>query len=269
MVRKLLNMQVAISRWFDRQLPAAYRTDGNRDYMESLVPAHLREQGLTIYDVGGGKTPYLSVARKSELKARVVGIDIDRDELSRAPQGAYDEIISADISKFRGRQDADIALCQALLEHVADVEGAFESLASILKPGGRAIIFVPSRNSIFARLNLLIPQKLKQRLLYGIDPGSRKNQGFPAFYDHCTPSEFKRLAAEHGFAVEEVRTFFMSTYFFFFFPAYVLWRGWILISRLIMGDQAAETFSMVLRRRDPGADTRKLGSAASAVPITA
>jgi 2-polyprenyl-6-hydroxyphenyl methylase/3-demethylubiquinone-9 3-methyltransferase len=263
MIRKLLNSQMALSRWFDQWLPSRFRTDGNADYMQTLVPKHLNKAELTIYDVGGGKTPYLSVEQKTAMHARVVGIDIDHDELSRAPEGAYDEIISADITKFRGRRDADVALCQALLEHVQDVNGAFEALSSILKPEGRAIIFVPSRNSIFARLNLLVPQKLKQRILYGVDPGSRRNQGFPAFYDRCTPADFRKLATEHGFEVEELRTFYMSTYFFFFFPAYVAWRAWILFSKALFGDQAAETFSMVIRKTEPGATPRPQTQAVS------
>ncbi len=71
------------------------------------------------------------------------GLDIDKEELIQAPEGSYDEIICTDITKYRGNLEADIVICQALLEHVKGVENAFMAISSILKPGGLALIFVP------------------------------------------------------------------------------------------------------------------------------
>jgi SAM-dependent methyltransferase len=61
-------------------------------------------------------------------------------------------------------------VCQALLEHVSDVNGAFESIASILRPGGQAVIFVRSRNAVFARINLVLPEKFKRWILFQVFP---------------------------------------------------------------------------------------------------
>ena len=248
MFRTLINSQVWLSRKFDNWLPALYRVDGNRDFVDSLVPAYLGP-GLTIYDIGGGKNPYLSPEEKARLQARVVGLDIDQDELDQAPPGAYDEIVCADISKHRGDGQADIVICQALLEHVRDVESAFAAIASCLKPGGQALIFVPSRNAVFARLNILLPQKFKKALLYTIFPKTRRDQGFPSFYDNCTPNAFKRMAAANDLSLIEARYFYKSSYFSFFFPLYLLWRLWVILFRWVRGEQAAETFSMVLKRQ--------------------
>ena len=96
----------------------------------------------------------------------MVGLDIDGKELSAAPDGLYDRTAAADITKYRGQGDADLVICQALLEHVHDTGRALEAIASILKPGGRALIFVPSRNAVYARLNLLLPENLKRRILF-------------------------------------------------------------------------------------------------------
>jgi 2-polyprenyl-6-hydroxyphenyl methylase/3-demethylubiquinone-9 3-methyltransferase len=247
MLRALINSQVWLSRKFDEWLPALYRIDGNRDFVDSLVPDYLQAD-LTIVDVGGGKNPYLSPAKKSRLKAHVIGLDIDQTELNQAPKGAYDEIVCADISKYRGKRQADMVICQAVLEHVRDVESAFTAIASCLKPGGQALLFVPSRNAVFARLNILLPQNIKKALLHWIFPKTRRDQGFPSFYDHCTPSDFKRMAASNDLALVEARYFYKSSYFSFLFPLYLLWRLWVILFRAIRGEQAAETFSMVLRR---------------------
>jgi 2-polyprenyl-3-methyl-5-hydroxy-6-metoxy-1,4-benzoquinol methylase len=249
MLRSFINSQRWLSRKLDKLLPIKYRTDGNRDYLNSLVPKYL-EQNLTIYDIGGGKTPYLSPSKKKTLCARVFGLDIDQEELSRAPLGAYDEIICADITKFRGNHEADIVICQTLLEHVSDVESAFKAIESILKPGGLALLFVPSRNAVFARLNIILPQNLKKFLLHTIFPNTKQNQGFPSYYDKCTPSEFLRMASSNNLMLVESRFYYISTYFSFFFPAYLVWRLWVLLFHSLLKEQAAETFSMVFRKGD-------------------
>jgi len=225
-----------------------YRIDGNQDYINSLVPSYLKEN-LIIYDVGGGKGPYLSADKKNELNATVVGLDIDKEELQQAPEGAYNKIICADISNFQGNQDADIVLCQAVLEHVKDVENAFAAISSILKNGGLALIFVPSRNAVFARLNIILPQNVKKAILHYVYPNTARDQGFPSYYNKCTPLEFKQLARDNNFSVIEERFYFKSGYFTFFFPAYLVWRLWILLFHFLLKEQAAETFSIVLKKR--------------------
>lgn len=247
MIRRLINSQVWLSQTFDRLLPKKYRIDGNTDFIDSFVPKFLGEE-LTIYDIGGGKNPYLSVATKQALRARVVGLDIDGDELRLAPEGTYDRMVSVDITQYRGQADADVVICQALLEHVKDNDKAFDSIAGILKSGGLALLFVPSRNAVFARLNLWIPHKLKQSILYSVFPHTMRNQGFPAYYDKCSPKDFSTFARKHGFIIVDERHYYISSYFSFFFPAYLIWRIWILGFHLIRGKQAAETFSMALRK---------------------
>ncbi|OGK04740.1 MAG: hypothetical protein A2W80_02130 [Candidatus Riflebacteria bacterium GWC2_50_8] len=247
MIRAFINSQKWLSRKFDLLLPAKYRRDGNRDYIETVVPKYLAH-AVTVYDVGGGKRPFLTTEQKRALSVTVVGVDIDQVELDLAPQGAYDKKICADIARFSGSQDADLILCQALLEHVENVEAAFVSIATILKPGGLALIFVPSRNAVFARLNMLLPQSVKQSILYGIFPEKRKKQGFPAFYNSCTPAGLKKLAAANGLTIIEERYYFASSYFSFFLPVYVAWRLWVLFFHALVREQAAETFCLVLQK---------------------
>jgi 2-polyprenyl-6-hydroxyphenyl methylase/3-demethylubiquinone-9 3-methyltransferase len=248
LTRSLIHSQRQLTLAFDRILPRDILIDGNRDFLESLAPAYLT-QNAVVYDAGGGKNPYLSRARKSEMELRVVGIDIDSEELAAAPAGLYDRTITADITCFKGDGDGDLVVCQALLEHVRDTGAALSSIASILKPGGRALIFVPSRNAVYARLNLLLPESLKRRILFSIFPEMRRDHGFPAFYDRCTPRQFRRMADANGLDTEECRVYFHSDYFRFCSPLHAIWRLWMLAFRAVAGEQAAETFSLVLRKR--------------------
>lgn len=249
MLRNFINSQMQLSSKFDTYLPDKYTIDGNTDYRNSLVPKYLK-QDLTVYDVGGGKRPYINLEQKKALNATVIGLDIDQDELNKAPQGAYDRVICADIAKYKGSQDADLLICQAVLEHVQNVEGAFASISSILKPGGLALIFVPSKNAVFAQINLILPQELKKTLLHTIYPRMIEGQGFPSYYNQCTPRDFKQLAQSNNLSVIEECYYYVSAYFAFFFPAYFVWRLWILLFHKIYQEQAAETFSLVLQKND-------------------
>jgi hypothetical protein len=110
------------------------------------------------------------------------------------------------------------------------------------------LVFVPSRNAVFARLNLLLPEKLKRYLLFAIFPQTRRDQGFRSFYDRCTPASFRVLASNHGLAVQDCRLYFCSMYFSFFAPLHVIWRLWIFLFMRINREAAAETFAMVFTK---------------------
>jgi len=247
LLRQFLESQIRWSYAVERRLAPELTTDGYSDFAKRLVPAYL-EARQVVYDVGGGKRPYISREQKSALGLTIVGVDISQAELDRAPEGVYDRTICADVSRLRGSQDADLLICLAVLEHVGDVARAFDSIASCLKPGGRALIFVPSRNAPFARLSLLIPEGLKRRMLYYVFPQSRGHQGFPSYYDHCTPRHFAKLATKAGLRVEEEKLYFVSTYFHALFPAYLIWRLSKQLIYLFSRRAAAETFAMVLSK---------------------
>jgi 2-polyprenyl-6-hydroxyphenyl methylase/3-demethylubiquinone-9 3-methyltransferase len=249
LLRRATRLQTSLSTAIDQLLPPRYRVYGRQHYRETVVPRYL-SRGQTVYDVGGGANPFLAPETKARLGTRVVGLDISASELQRAPEGSYDESRCADISAFRGGGDADVVICQSVLEHVRDVRAAFHSLSSILKPGGRALLFVPNRNSLFARLNRLLPESVKRGILFALYPQKQLTSGFPAFYDRCTPSDFRAMADECGLVVEKEEHFYMCSYFFGILPAYVLWRIWILAGERLFGAQASSTFCMVLRKQD-------------------
>jgi len=255
LVRSFIEFNCRWSNKFDSlAIPEKFRKDGNDDFRRSFARLFLKP-GMKIVDVGGGKQPYIDRETKKRLGLTVTGLDIDAGELSKAPKGLYDETICADITSFSGDATADLVICQALLEHVKDVSAAFESIASILKKDGTAIIFVPSRNAVFARLNLLLPERLKRSLMFFIFPHMRTGHGFPSYYDHCTPADFRKIAAARGLRLVDSRLYYQSSYFSFLFPVYVLWRLWVILFWLAKRDQAAETFSMAFVKThhcDPG-----------------
>ncbi|MGE5567078.1 MAG: methyltransferase domain-containing protein [Parcubacteria group bacterium] len=246
-MRRLLNSQVKLSRAFDKLLPADMRVDGNAYFNTDFVEAYVRP-GQRVWDVGSGRFPYFSLEDKKRLKLHVTGLDIVAKELAAAPKGAYDEAVTGDLTRFTGKGQADLVVSNAVLEHVRDTRAAMRAIASLLKPGGEAALFLPSRNAVFARLNIVLPEGLKRWLLQNLKPGYKGNAGWPAFYDRCTPRDFRRMAKENGLTVVELKSFYISSYFMAFFPLYVLWRVWMLLFRAVAGENAAETFCIALRK---------------------
>src|ERR1700740_2010522 len=176
---------------------------------------------MAVYDIGGGKWPLFSTEQKRKLGLKVCGVDIDARELASAPVGSYDEVVCSDITHYKGRGEADLICAKTTLEHITDNRLSIAALASILKLGGIALIFAPSRNAAYARLNLLLPEGLKKNILDTVYPEGRDGHGFPAHYDRCTPREFRRLAENNGLEVLRLRPYFTSSYFTFFFPLYL------------------------------------------------
>jgi 2-polyprenyl-6-hydroxyphenyl methylase/3-demethylubiquinone-9 3-methyltransferase len=249
-MRRFIATNVALCELIDRLLPERLRTDGNARFLKEVLPRAL-VPGSLVYDIGGGARPYVSPEEKVRLGLRVVGLDISAAELAAAPPGAYDRVIVADLCTFTGPSDGDQVICQALLEHVPDAAAAIRALATTTRPGGRIFLFAPSRNALFARLNLMLPERLKRRILFAIFPSkARGHDGFRAWYDCCTPGAVERLARANGLEVEERQLFWISSYFKPFVPAFVAWRMFQGFAWLLFRDNAAETFYFVLRKRD-------------------
>jgi SAM-dependent methyltransferase len=248
--RQLIASQVALSRAFDQLLPRSFRVDGSNDFKQRIVPSYLRP-GLVLYDIGGGARPCVDLETKLRLGLKVTGLDIDEEELAKAPRGLYDRAIVADITTYREQNAADLVVCKSTLEHVRNTEAALATMARLLNPGGTLLVFVPSRNALYARLNLLLPQRLKLRLLSAFMPDQADELGFPAMYDRCTPRDFRCFAASYGLQIKELRSYYISSYFSVAFPIYVLWRLWILGYRAMAREQAAETFALIARKPEP------------------
>jgi SAM-dependent methyltransferase len=251
-VHKAVRFLVRLSQAFDRLfLPPAFVVDGNQAFIRELYRTYLFS-GATVIEIGGGKNPLISAAEKRELNLRVIGLDISERELGAAPVGIYDRTICADITQYSGPACADTAICAALLEHVRDTGAALSAIASLLKPGGVALLFIPSRNAVYARINQIVPESFKRwllRAIYGDFPEIKAElTGFPAYYDRCTPRDICTIAVGAGFTVQRLQVYFASGYFQFLPPLYVAWRLWQIAFKTIAGDQAAETFTVVLKK---------------------
>lgn len=239
--------QVALSGAFDQLLPQSFRIDGSKDFKRRIIPSYLRPN-LVIYDVGGGARPCVDLETKCRLGLTIIGVDVDEEEFIKAPIGVYDRTIVADITRCTVENVADLVICKSTLEHVSNTEAALTALGRLLKPGGMLLVFTPSRNAIYARLNLVLPEQVKMKLLSTFFGEKADHLGFPAKYDRCTPRDFRRFMSKQNLKIEEVNTYYISSYFSVVFPLYVIWRLWVLAYRAFAKEQAAETFTVIARK---------------------
>jgi SAM-dependent methyltransferase len=244
--QRFVKSQRQLSLWLDRKFFSEWSVDGNYDFVQRC--SQIDVAGRCLADIGSGKNPLFSPKEKTRLNINCVGVDIDAAELERAPPGAYDQMIVSDITKMTGPAIADIAICQSVLEHVQDNQAAFAGIWSICKPGALIYTFCPCRNAWFARINKLLPESFKKLLLFGIFPQTRYDQGFPAYYNRCTPAEFRQIAKETGFEILEQKVYYSSKYFMFFFPLYLFWRLFTYPFMRWLPDYHCETFSFVMRK---------------------
>lgn len=247
--RTFINMNRWLSTKFDEVfLPKRWRVDGMKDYVSQVVPEYVPTKGV-VYDIGGGKRPFLSSEMAKPAGVRVVGVDIDAAELAQAPKGAYDAEIVSDVGSPNGIPrkiaKADLIICEAVLEHVQNTEQAFINTAAITKRDGKLVFFVPARNALFAQINRVLPEHIKRALLFNLFPESAHAQGFPAYYDNCTPGAFAGFCQENGLSIVEIRPYYQSTYFTFLFPAHVLWRLYQLFAFILLRENACESFTIV------------------------
>lgn len=247
---KFFKWNFNLSMGFDRVfLNESYTTYGTSDFHKSLIPEYITENSV-VYDVGGGKCPHIFPDVKAKKNISSIGVDIDADELSRAPEGGYDRTICADITDVSGDGDGDFVISRATLEHVKDARAAIMNMASFIKPGGRMIFFAPGRNAWFARLNMILPEGLKNKLInYFYDESGLANvMGFKAYYDRGTPAQIEAVLEEAGLQIVEKRLYYMSNYFAFFVPLYVFWRLYQVTVRLLGTERFCEGFAYVVER---------------------
>lgn len=240
---RFVQANVRVSLAFDRIFRFPPESSG---HLEAHEPAAMFAEATRIADVGGGKKPY-TIAAHLDIKDKVyVGLDMDKEELEQAPAGSYTSTKVVDISEPPLDQTGvfDLIICRNTLEHVTNAETAIAGLASMLAPGGRCYIKLPCRKALFARLNLIMPNKMKRRIMHAVFP-HKEGDGFPAFYDKAVPSAVQKIAQTAGLEIAAEKRNFRSSYFTFFLPAYVVWRTLATLQYMTDRDYC-ESFEMVL-----------------------
>ncbi len=187
-------------------------------YAESLLD-DLRGRRRWL-DLGCGHRflpPWLDGTTPGELAravqaVTVVGIDLDRRAL-----GAHAGIrwrVVANIEAIPLADAAfDVVTANMVVEHVEDPVRLFREVRRLLAPGGVFLVHTPNAAGYTTRLARCVPSALRPRvakLLQGRD----ERDVYRTYYRANTTGALRRLAAESGLAVADLRTVTSSPQFF-------------------------------------------------------
>lgn len=238
-------MSTKVSHWAE----AKGRRDGWYEHPARLS-AMLRP-GMTVVDLGSGRTPAIPLEDKRRLGLHVIGVDISAEELEAAAEGGYDEIICTDAESFSRPGVADLVISRALAEHLRHPERMFQRTWELLKEGGETLHFIPNRHALFAHLNRMIPEGMKRKLLNTLYPLARNHLGFEAFYNSCTPAAVRSILEGIGFQEVTVDAYYSSNYFVALLPAHMAMVGWQLTAMNLGAAELCENFIVYGRKDRP------------------
>lgn len=114
-----------------------------QDRRLDMIARDVPLDGAQLLDIGCGVGAY--VARLSALGAHAIGTEVELDRAAEAANAGA--VVSAAVAEALPFANAsfDALLLHEVLEHVADDRAAAREMARVLRPGGRAVIFVPNR----------------------------------------------------------------------------------------------------------------------------
>jgi SAM-dependent methyltransferase len=244
-IRWFVELNLRLSDWMERAATKyTARQCGMTEFDDSILP-RLLKPGLRVLDVGGGKQPRIDVQTKRKLGLYVVGLDISRDELQRAPVDAYDRTIVGDVAKVKIDESFDLILSHTVLEHVPENRSAMHNLAAALADGAVMAHHVPCSNAPYAIVNRLLGPKLSRKVLLAFYPDRAEIAGFDAYYDHCTPRKMRKLCEQNGLHVSEMIPYYASDYLRFCAPVFAVDLLRQLGLMWIRALPAAETFTFI------------------------
>lgn len=257
LLQKFLQWNSVCSRRIEGKLNRwTRRESGELVFRERILPG-LLQPGLRVLDVGGGKHPIFDADMKQQYDLRITGVDICETELRHAPAGIYDDIVVGDIATVALPGRYDLIVSKTVLEHVEDTPAAFANMSAALTPGGAVAHFMPNRHALFATAGRWMGNGLVRRLLYSTYPETRRQAGFPAHYNRCTPSAMTRLCESVGLTEIEVTPFYASEYFRFFTPLHLLDLARQNLTMWCRTRMLCETFAIVARR-EAGAEGNRV-----------
>lgn len=247
-IRRFMTYNEGLARSFNARIDRRFlRQSGMIDFDRRILPSLLKP-GLRTLDVGGGKQPLIPPDVRQKFSLHVTGLDLSAEELAAAPAGSYDATIVGDVGSVPLAGPYDLIVSRTVLEHVPKTATAIRNLAGALAPDGVMAHFLPCSNAPFALLNRMLGPQISSRLLWTVFPQNRRVAGFPAYYDECTPSRFRRSCESAGLEVVELNPYFYSDYGRFFLPIHVADTARQLLMMRLRADDLAESFTIVARK---------------------
>ncbi len=150
-------------------------------------------------DVGGGSSifPYNAplAARLARRGAFLVGVD-PSNNIEKNPW--VHEKAQCGIEEYRSDRRFDLATLRMVAEHITEPERAVKSLARLVKPGGRVVIYTPNRWAPVSLAASIIPFRWHHHIT-GVLWQTQEADVFPTVYQMNTRRRLRHLFEQAGF----------------------------------------------------------------------
>ena len=153
----------------------------------------LVSEGCSWLDVGGGKAIFPHNKRLSTALSQRCAFLIGVDPSENIEDNPYvHERAKCTIEEYKRERKFDLATLRMVAEHIQEPKSAIESLARLIKPGGKVVIFTPNRWSPVSVAASIIPFRLHQPITH-LMWGTKEEDVFPTAYKMNTRNRLRTL----------------------------------------------------------------------------
>ena len=205
----------AQSRDLAERMPNLFGYPSYWQALRDRIQLSLDHKPASVLEVGGIDRPLLAKGQGFEY----TGLDIEERP---GCHEVYDRFLVQSVEDpIEGRYE--VIISGTLMEHVPDNSRAVRAMWAALPPGGETHHYIPSKWHPYSVALRLVGPKLQVRMIPVLRPGSEGETGYPAYFDHCTGQQMRKLFEDAGFVDVDVEHYFWATdYFAWFVPAYFL-----------------------------------------------
>lgn len=210
-------IKLSLERFAQERLRQRWYTWAFDNY-KSTVTDMIKTFGCrNILEVGGGRSPLLSLAEADDLSVRYTVNDISQRELDLGPSWA-----SKTCFDIAGRDaptgEFDLVFSRMVMEHVRDASQAYNNLYELLAPGGIGLHFHPTLFAPPFVINYLLPDSVSRKVLsifgHRFTDTIHEYPKFPAYYSWCRNSQSVRQKIKAvGFREVQLIDFYGHGYF--------------------------------------------------------
>ncbi|MER9228547.1 class I SAM-dependent methyltransferase [Mesorhizobium sp. M0664] len=214
-LKKFIGWNRDAAAWLESRFPRIFGAPSYKAELEHRIAddiAHLKPSA--VLEVGGIDRPLL----RRGLGFSYIGLDIEEKPDCYS---VYDRFLVQSIEQPVD-VEADMLVSITLMEHVPDNRAAARSMFFVLRPGGVMHHYIPSKWHPYSIALRIVGPAVQKWLIPHLRPSAVGVTGYPAFFDHCSPSDMTGLFRNQGFEQVDVISFYRaSDYFAFFLPAYL------------------------------------------------
>jgi 2-polyprenyl-3-methyl-5-hydroxy-6-metoxy-1,4-benzoquinol methylase len=182
------------------------------EYYEAVV-ANLVKDGCSWIDVGGGRNifPFNQPLAQTLAKRSALVVGVDPDDTVNENQLVHQRIACM-IEDYVSEQKFDLATLRMVAEHIQRPEAAVASLARLVKPGGKVVVYTINQWSPVSIASWIMPFSLHhpiKRLLWNTE----EKDTFPVTYKMNSRKRLAELFQRYGFReryftyLDDCRTF--------------------------------------------------------------